>query len=107
MFVQNITKLTKTIDELSARDCRGLFLACPVYQHCWFLLTQLSGLLILFWLCFLYCIRFVFYLLVILVQLSVLAQWLVRKNRLMKPLASRGDYRHKDQVEECVIWFVL
>jgi len=31
--MQNITKLTQTVDDLSATDCGATFLARPVYFH--------------------------------------------------------------------------
>jgi len=50
----------------------------------------------------LYCC--VFGRLVVLAVLSVLSHRLARKAPLSKPLASRGDCLHKDQVEE---WYIV
>jgi len=53
-----------------------------------------------FYLCLLCCC--VFCALIVLAMLSVLAKWLAGKTPQVNPLASRGDFIHKDQVEECV-----
>jgi len=34
-------------------------------------------------------------------------KWLARKISLMMPLTRRGDYLHKDQVEECAFVYIF